>query len=343
VRSSNCIIYPEGIQLIQSLGIEEKVKRLQRQYALPSYGSLMQDDLPTIVRALNQRGVFNGAPQEYLDQLNRAFQSSPFWSVDGQPEKLELEDFLLFLGEYPHILFGNEFWTRPNLSRFIGTVSAFMISAPRSRPGYTWLSQRNGQTVEIEVTGTDHGDLYISEKDRTPYTTLDPFGNPTYFRPERDKDHVGGLYSCHSIESHFLALVLKYMEQLGSPLTKVIAGEFISWGESLGSGGGPWGESFGSQGLDPELLFTCFDECRIPEFHGTDRGFYSVPTDGDSSYKMFVDGQDLVFSFDRKSIRARFIPEDAPQLVRGLIYQSAKGQGRTNPKELYEALRYRVH
>ena len=37
----------------------------------------------------------------------------------------------------------------------------------------------------------------------------------------------------------------------------------------------------------------------------------------------------------------RFQPEDAEHLVRGLIYQSAKGLGRTSAKQLLAIMEYR--
>ncbi|HLC63366.1 MAG TPA: hypothetical protein VJJ21_03535 [Candidatus Nanoarchaeia archaeon] len=42
-----------------------------------------------------------------------------------------------------------------------------------------------------------------------------------------------------------------------------------------------------------------------------------------------------------KKINARFLPEDAEQLVKGVIYQSAKWLGRTSAGQILSILEYR--
>ncbi len=43
----------------------------------------------------------------------------------------------------------------------------------------------------------------------------------------------------------------------------------------------------------------------------------------------------------RKRISMRFQPEDAEHLVKGLIYQSAKGRGGTSARQLLAIMEYR--
>ena len=78
---------------------------------------------------------------------------------------------------------------------------------------------------------------------------------------------------------------------------------------------------------------------------------FSLGVDGgEGVYGVYIaHNGDFILSYENygnskkscKSIDVRFRPEDAQHLIKGLIFQSAKGLGRTSANQLFEILNYR--
>jgi hypothetical protein len=278
-----------------------------------------------------------------------------------------LEDLLLFTGEFASwILKPDELWDYQRFGfsspiDFIATVSAYLIQQSRGREGsygkgYEWTRKRDdGSEIVTEVTGDGNADLRIYQTDIAPHPTLDPFGNEIGMRPElRDDKHIIAPY--HSTEPALLVAVMRYIEQqkIEAGFMSDNAKELIDWGRSFGQGGGTCAEHFGGYDQHPQMFFVGYD-FPIPQLdddYSTDQhtihrlscmmneGAYSIyiAPNGDlvATYRSRDDAEKPV-----KTVSMRFLPEDAEHLVKGLIFQSAKGLGRTSAKQLLDILAFR--
>ena len=64
----NVLIYPEGLEIIKGLNIEEKVKEIGRYR-----GAMYQEGIVAIFKEMEQKGLYKGLPREYLAKLQAMF------------------------------------------------------------------------------------------------------------------------------------------------------------------------------------------------------------------------------------------------------------------------------
>lgn len=370
------LLYPEAIAKIQDSSIAERVQVLKdSEEGLPYLGSnVYQDEIVSVVSDLKERGFYNNLPKEfapkYKQVMNGILQNPEkhLWSVNRPEgvvtEKCELEDLLLFSGDLASmVLTPEELWNHNQFgfdssTGFISAVGAYIRQKSHDssfREGYKWTTKRtDGSEIVTEVTGDGNADLRVFQTDVAPYATTDPFGNGILLRPELPADrHIIAAY--HSTEGSMLVAVMKYIEQQGIDTNYRSDGakSLVEWGRSLGQGGGSCAEHFGGFDQSPMLFFSAYDIPipQLSEENETDKhSTHWLGTIGDSGYGAYITHNgDLVFSHQnrdemrnpKKSISARFLPEDAEHLVKGLIYQSAKGLGRTSARQLLGILEYR--
>ncbi|MFW6311358.1 MAG: hypothetical protein ACOC1K_03890 [Nanoarchaeota archaeon] len=370
------LLYPEGLEKIKQSGIEERVQKLKdSEEGLPYIGRHVSFfEIEDIISDLKEQGYYKNISEDfsktYKTIMNDMFKDfdKHKWIVNRPEgaisEKIQIEDFLLFSGDLASIVLKpEELWSYKDFgfdssTNFILTAGLYVLKESQGhslREGYMWTTKKSdGSQIVTEITGDFNADLRIFQKDVAPYITLDPFGNQVSLRPELDADrHILAAY--HSTEGHMLVAVMKYIEQqnINANYKKDNAKELIDWGRSLGQSGGSCTEYFGGFYTHPMMFFPSFSFPipRLNEKNETDKysPFY-ISCESEGHYSTYISHKDeLVFSYEkfggknqpRKKISAIFLPEDAEHLVKGLIYQSAKGLGRTSARQLFNILEYR--
>lgn len=367
----NYLIYPAAHQKLKESGIAERIRELeQSEEGLPYLGgATFANDIVQAQQELSERGCFKHLPPDFADTYKRtmnAMLQDPekfFWAVHTpQGERkipCEYSDMLLFLGEpASYVLSPEEIWDYERFgfsspTGFVATVGAFMKATAHIgwREGYKWhRKRRDGTEILTEVTGDMHSDLRILLTDITPHPTTDPFGQEIEMRPSDDDTRAVAAH--HSTEEHTLIIALKYLERCRQ-MDKVPG--ILEWGRSLGQQiiGTCTEQLFPNSHLPCNFLFIGYEH-PLPELdennkigpHVTDW----IPTSS-GSYGAYVTHEgDLALSYQtdknreqpKKPISATFPPEDAEELVKGLIYQCAKGLGRTRVERLLELLEYRT-
>jgi len=376
MRNDDFTIYPEGLRLLKDSGIEARVETLRGSEEGLSFifnDHVREDELTNVVADLKDRGYYDRMPETFTPHfkktMNGLFKKPEdcHWTIRKPKEKMVepcvLEDLLLFTGEFPAmILKPGELWDYEafgfaNPSAFVGVVSAYIIKKSKdafSQDGYTWTTKRqDGSEVVNQITGDMNADLRIFQTDIAPYETEDPLGNKTLFRPRSSKDS-SFVAAYHSTEPTLLVAVLKYIEQMHItvPSLSNCAREIIQFGESLGQGGGTCAEHFGGSDLNPGIIFLPYgrsipvlDEHRQTVSHSP----YGLAAMNGEGYGIYIshDGELLISHQTPRDVKepfavnARFATEDAEHLLKGLIYQSARGLGRTSARQLLRLISYR--
>jgi hypothetical protein len=373
----NYLLYPEAFKKIKNSGIEDRVNELKKSKEGLDYigGHFLPYEIVGFVKDLKERGYYNHFPKDFSQKYKKTmngilnnpekFQWTIQRTFDTIKEPCDLEDLLLFSGDLAsRVLKPEEIWdyskfgfTSP--SEFVTTVGTYVLQQSREigvyRQGYTWTRKReNGSEIITEITGDTNSDLRIYQTDIAPYPTKDPFDNSISMRPETDADR-NTIAPYHSTEGTLLVAVMKYIEQqdIKATFRKDGAKQLIKWGRSLEPGHVTCTEHFGGFNTDSRLFF-CGYEIPLPQLdENSSTEQYSnfwLSTTGESGYGSYVDKNgDFVLAYQTretiknpiKPISARFLPDDAEHLVKGLIYQSAKMLGRTSVGQLINILEYR--
>ncbi len=371
------LLYPEALRKLKESGIEARVETLKNsEDGLPYIGGhFFEDEIVGSVQDLKKRGFYDHLPKDfekkYKTTMNGILKKPEdfAWAIQRPngtlTEPCDLEDLLLFSGDIASMVMKpEEIWDYQRFgfsspSELVAVVGAFIKQRSHGldsfREGYKWTRKRDdGSEIITEVTGDSNADLRIFQTDIAPYPTTDPFGNPIGMRPEMDADRHF-VSADHSTEGTLLTAVMKYIEQAGIKATyqEDDAGNLIEWGRSLGQGGGTCAEHFGGFDQNPSMFFLGYDRPipRLDEANKTDEpSNFGLTTTSHGSYLLYIaHNGDLVLSYQDqesiknpvKSINIRFLPDDAEHLVKGLIYQSAKGLGRTSANQLFDILSYR--
>ncbi|MEK6757974.1 MAG: hypothetical protein AABX88_02490 [Nanoarchaeota archaeon] len=149
-----------------------------------------------------------------------------------------------------------------------------------------------------------------------------------------------------------LVAVLKYIDQLKLqiPCLNNNAKELLEWTRSLGQSGGGCAEHFGGNLTDARMFFYPFD-IDIPildeNSRTNNRTPFRIGTEAGREYGTYISpSNELIFSYEsektsEKKFTISFQPEEAEHLVKGLMYQSANGLGRTSARQLIEIINYR--
>jgi hypothetical protein len=307
------------------------------------------------------------ARDDYMRRMGAFFKSvsSHSWRVvrNGEEfrENATLEDIPLMLGyDAAEVLEAKDLWDFQkfgfrSLTDMVGCIGALVIneSMGNYNEGYKWITTASDGTVrENHITGDMHCDLRILQTDRTPYETADPIGNAVSYRPELNFDEAN-VIGYHSTEPNFLAAVLTWIDQhkIKSKTLEDKAKGAIEFARSLGQTIGPTAEAVGGGTfhvtqdymacqyplpiIDEKNLTAPYTPHGISTNHATTYGIYTNK-----------EGELLFVNFPREGkgmlqLRSRFSPSEADHLVKGVLYQAAKGLGRTSARELIAGLEYR--
>ncbi|MFP4424348.1 MAG: hypothetical protein ACLFP2_03895 [Candidatus Woesearchaeota archaeon] len=356
------LIYPNAIDKLEVCGIKKRADDLMEEYPL-FMGATTHLDIIGRKNALNEAGYYEGLPADFTEKYKKVMNSifnepsDNFWTITAQETikvPCELEDMLLFTGEMAaEVLDPDEIWEYERFgfdspSEFITTVGGYIWEAanPIKHHGYTWVRERaDGSRIVNEITGDINGDLRLFQTDIASYPTCDPFESPIEMRPSTMRNIVSPYYFT---EGALLVASLRYIEQEGIE-TKLYADKgtsFLEWGRALGQGGGSCAEHYGDFDAPPKRFFIGYDT-PIPTLDAanvaSDHTPHSLVTQHREFYGIYIKNGDLVLAYDdpRKGIDMRFIPEDAEEIVKGLVYQSARGLGRTSAKQLLDIIEYR--
>ena len=371
------LLYPNALAKLKKSNIETRIQELKdSEDGLPYMGWIIfADEIAGSIRDLKERGFYEYLPKDfalkYKETINNILKKPEdfSWSIQRPNEVVtepgDLADMLLFTGDLASmILKPEELWNYQKFgfsspSEFVTIVGAFIIQQSRGnssfKDGYKWTRKRDdGSEIVTEVTGDSNADLRVYQTDIAPYPTTDPFGNSIEMRPKTDADrHTIAAY--HSTEGTMLVAVMKYIEQQSIKVEYQQDGakQLIEWGRSLGQSGGSCTEHFGGFDQNPMFFFSGY-EYPLPQLNKdneTDQHTnFWLGTTGESGYGAYIaHNGDLVFSHQgrdamrnpKKIIAARFLPDDAKHLVKGLVFQATKGLGRTSGRQLLDILEYR--
>src|SRR3989344_2001933 len=369
------LVYPEAREKLKSLSLEDRVNNAKKNENFPYLGSYVhKDDLKAWIKDMHSKGVYTRFPKDELEnykkKLDKIFQNldKSFWEVKRNSkiikEKVEIEDLLLMTGCVSDlVLRPNEIWDYKkygfdSLVGFTGAVGAeiwriFHGNNKEYRDSYDWNSKSKEEREYLnQITGSTHFDLRVYKTDITSDETLDPIGNRVLYRPElfADKQILAGY---HSVEGSMLVSVLKYAKQLNLELSCLEdnAEKLLEWAHSLRQRGGGCAEHFGGYDYEPDLFFTGFnfDIPVLNEKSETKRRTpFSVGTAEGGAYEVYINhDNNLVFFYtnlkeknEKKDLTISFQPEDSEHLIKGLIYQSANGVGRTSANQLINIIEY---
>jgi hypothetical protein len=374
---SKYLVYPSASEKIEKAGLKERILKAVKKEDFPFLGGCtFESDVASTVSAMEEEGFFKTFPAEFRGewqkQLNAVFRKREKypWKAhrNGRvvEEETELEDVELMMGwTASFVLKPEEIWDFKkfgfaSLPDFVGSFGAEVYSLYHEksgdfRGGYKWETNVNGRRFINEITGDMNLDLRVLQTDITPDRTIDPCGYEVSYRPEFRAD-----WQCvaayHSTEPEFLIGVLRWIEQqkLHPEILKDKAKPLLQYVGSLETLTGHATECLSgySGPYTPRVLLCTFD-IPIPvlnEHNSTaQRTTYFLGCQSDGYFGMYVSPQgELVFAYENpkeieptKNVSARFQPDDANNLLRGIMFQAAKGLGRTLPERLVEIVNYR--
>ncbi len=369
------LVYQEAREKLKPLNLEERVNNAKKEEDFPYLGShIYKRDAQEWIKDMFNKEVYNTFPRDeigiYKKELNEIFQNLDkiFWRVKRNSkiikEKAELYDLLLMTGCISNLVLKPDEigdykkYKFDSLIGFAGAVGAeiwriFHGNNRNEKKSYDWNSKsKEGREYLNQITGSMHFDLRVYKTDITPDETLDPVGNKVLYRPELNADRQI-LAGYHSVEGSMLVTVLKYAEQLNLKPSCLNdkSEEFLEWASSLWQRGGGCTEHFGGYNIEPDSFFHSF-KYDIPVLDETSRTkkrtpFY-ISTAGGGAYESYIShDSNLVLSYtnlkeknEKKDLTIFFQPEDAEHLIKGLIYQSANGIGRTSARQLINIIKY---
>lgn len=369
---SNFTLYPSAIQRLQDTGLIGRIEAASRKDNYPDlYGAFFETDAPREIEHMRRRGYFKHAPKDILADYRRRLDaffkstSTHFWQVEKpsgtEREPSEMEDFPIISGaNASYILKPTESW---DFERFgfgsvyemIGVIGAYMKSRrdKYKKEGHVWRSESGETQFVSEVTGSEHGDFRLFRTDVTPYATTDPLGAQVSYRPELESDRQM-VFGYHSVESHLLGLILRYVEQHKIP-SKLLADNaklLFEEARKMVQYVGPFADSGSGIGDLPPSLFN-YDEplVTLDEIDIADkRNFERIPTANNGYYGFYV-GHDrsIKFAYEvvdknpepQKNVILTIPSGEIDDLIRGLFVQVSKGLGRTSIEELLDVLEYR--
>jgi hypothetical protein len=202
------------------------------------------------------------------------------------------------------------------------------------------------------VTSDGAGEMRIFQQDITPYETTDPFGKRVYYRRLGITDKKA-VEASSSTESYLLISILKYVEQLGlrpDILEKgaVTTNQYITNISQMEMAKQHKIADRASESI--KALFSTW-EIPLPKV--------SEGKVKDSKFAHFIQstlggGYNICISENNELVIGRkirneidvensvtFLPEDTNNLIKSLLYQAARGLGRTTERQLLDILEYR--
>lgn len=373
------IIYPEAKEILKKTGIVKRVDEIkQSEDGLPYLGgSIFSGEIQGIVKELINEGYYKNVPKDFYETYKKVLNGilnkpeEHFWTIKTQggevKEPCQLEDMMMFTGDLASlVLKPEEFWEYKKFgfetpSELITIVGTYIFNESRGKndvvydKGLIWTTNnKDGSKILTNITGDHNYDLRVFQEDVTHYKVIDPFGNPIRMRPAMSTTkRIMSAY--HSEESRFLVALFKYIDQLDIPVDfkKDNAQRLIDWGRSFGQAFGATAQHLSPDYRDVESFFITYD-IDIPRLNEENESevvsSYFVGSLGEGSYRAYIDSKsNLVFSYitsenvseKKRGIEIKFTPEDAEEAVKGVIYQCAKGLGRTSALQVLDLVQYK--
>ena len=365
-------VYPNGLRKLDQAGITTRIEAL-RDDELQKYrkSAVSLDDIRRVVGRMEGEGYLRNLEKhernEYKQFLYRAAREEDFyWTTNRKGGKLKeravAEDFYLLSGIrnlavlQDNELFDYKKFNFESLFEFTGTVGSALEMVSKAngwRYGLPWNTLReNKRTISSIVTSDGSGEMRIFQQDITPYETMDPFGKRVFYRRLgiADKSTVE---ASSSTESYLLISILKYAEQLGLKPDILEKGAVTTNQYLTNVGSVEMEKRHRIVNKDTEsikMLFRAW-EVPLPTVSGgkvKDSKFaHFIPSTLGGGYNICI-GENNELVIGRK-IRneidvensVTFLPDDTNNLIKSLLYQAARGLGRTTERQLLDIIEYR--
>jgi len=365
-------VYPSGLRKLDQAGITTRIEAL-REEELQKYrtSAISLDDIRRAVGRMEGEGHLRNLEKhernEYKQFLYRAAREEDFyWTTNRKGGKLKeravAEDFYLLSGVrniavlQDNELFDYKKFNFESLFEFTGTVGSALEMVLKTngwRYGLSWNTLReNKRTISSIVTSDGTGEMRIFQQDITPYETIDPFGKRVFYRRLGIADKKA-VEASSSTESYLLISILKYAEQLGLKPDILEKGVVTTNQYITNIGSMEMAKRHKIINKDTESIRTLFRtwEVPLPTVSGgkvKDSKFaHFIPSTLGGGYNICIsENNELVIG---RKIRneidvensVTFLPEDTNNLIKSLLYQAARGLGRTTERQLLDIIEYR--
>ena len=365
-------VYPNGLRKLDQAGITARIEALRpeelQRYRLPA---VSLDDIRRAVGRMEGEGHLRNIEKhernEYKQLLYRAAREEDFyWTTNRKDGKLKeravAEDFYLLSGVrnlavlQDNELFDYKKFNFESLFEFTGTVGSALELVSKTngwKYGLPWNMQReNKRIISSIVTSDGAGEMRIFQQDITPYETTDPFGKRVYYRRLGIVDKKA-VEASPSTEGYLLISILKYVEQLGLKPDILEAGAVTTNQYITNIGATETVKNHKIATKDKESIRALFRAWEVPLPKVSDGKV------GDSKFAHFIPstfggGYNICISENNELVIGRkirneidvensitFLPEDTNNLIKSLLYQAARGLGRTTERQLLDIIEYR--
>ncbi len=366
------MVYPNGLRKLDQAGITTRIEALREEelqkYRMPA---VSLDDIRRAVGRMEGEGHLRNLEKhernEYKQFLNRAAREEDFyWTTNRKGGKLKeravAEDFYLISGLrnlavlQDSELFNYKKFNFESLFEFTGTVGSALEMVSKTNGwqyGLPWSTIReNKRKISSIVTSDGAGEMRIFQQDITPYETTDPFGKRVFYRRLGIADKKA-VEASPSTESYLLISILKYVEQLGLKPDILDRGAVTTNQYITNIGPMEMAKRYKIVNKDAESIRTLFRtwEVPLPTVSGgkvSDSKFaHFIPSTSGGGYNLCI-GENNELVIGRK-IRNEmdvensvvFLPDDTDNLIKSLLYQAARGLGRTTERQLLDIIEYR--
>jgi hypothetical protein len=366
-------VYSRGLDKLDKAGITARIVELgddaPRKYGI---GAVSLDDISRLAGRMEGEGLLRSMDKSdrdaYKQLLIRASRGERFYwettrAAGNVKERACSEDFYLMSGINNLAVLQNEdlFAYRKfnfdSLFEFTGTVGAALqmkLSSNGWKHGLPWETiRKNGQKVSSVVTSNGEGELRIFQHDITNYETKDPSGSRVFYRRLGISDKKT-VEAGPSTEGYLLVSILKYTDQLGiqPEILHNAVKTARQYTSNFNRGNGIAHEELLQMKVDigvVPVLFNSWEtpvpmvkDGRIPEksyahFIPGSFGGYNICIDEESN---LVIGKKIRDRIDLENA-VRFAPGEMDGLIKGLLYQAARGLGRTTDRHLLDIIDYK--
>lgn len=352
------LLYPEAIEKIENSAVAGKIKEHEKD---PIW-HVSEDDIGCFLEWLNELKILESSSiisriETILEdrelykwriwkwdnlQLPLFKEVNIYWAYEKEINRdCRMEDIMLMTWDCVFkILTFNEIRNYKNywfnsLIEFLMTVEAYVEKQyyenwNSDKKAYRW--ERNG--TKTMISWCIHWDFRLYQQDVKPYQTLSPYWNMVNFRPE---SHNIVAWS-HSIEVHFLSIILKYADQIKHKLNLE---EILDFSETLWSSCGSFWEFWWHNWHDKSSLkFAFFNDIQDVNSKRVISEFI-IGLWENTYYNFVLENTNLVIKLNTGGIIATFTPEDIDDLIKWTIVQSARWLWRTSKERIIDTIEYR--
>jgi hypothetical protein len=356
------IIFPEGLQKLESHGLLKKIYSLLEKDSTRYYRhqAIFGHEIVSILWEMKNENYFSHISDDARKEFIRTIQEMANkyniykWEVQtpsGIVEKIvEPEDVIIFTGWHASCLLEQErLWNYntfgfDSFSDLFATIGIYMLFHEMSsyNQDYEWESEttNNEKFKTVLTTGSDDH-LIIQRANITSYKTTDPFGKNVSYRPFLEEDR-SGLSLAPTGENHLLAAIIKYVDQekISSEVLQNNAEEFINEQKKK-----PHFNA--STSIDPSSVFFRYYDQAIPVIGEKQTTHHFITKKSGKWHGVYInDEKDLVFAAMKddntpKSTSLVIPKTEIDQLLKGMFSLSGKGLLCGGHKKLVDTLEYR--